>query len=80
MSGVGPGLQASGSMPVFDYDENDIETLEKEIEQVIRAGTAKTQQFGGDYQDDNLINLQTGTNKPKTANKRPLAGKRQRII
>lgn len=42
MNGVGPGLQVSGSMPVFDYDENDIETLEKEIEQVIRAGTAKT--------------------------------------
>jgi hypothetical protein len=43
MSGIGPGLQASGSMPVFDFDENDIETLEKEIEQVMRAGTAKTQ-------------------------------------
>jgi len=42
MNGAGPGLQASGSMPIFDYDENDIVTLEKEIEQVIRAGTAKT--------------------------------------
>ena len=29
-----------------DYDENDVELLEKEIEQVIRCGTAKTNVYG----------------------------------
>jgi hypothetical protein len=57
IGGMGPGLKESGSVPVFDYDENDVETLEKEIEQVIRCGTAKTFGGVGNLSNPNLMNL-----------------------
>ena len=58
------------------YDENDVQLLEREIEHVIRCGTAQHQQ-----RDPNIINVNTG-GKPRTAAtaKRPQNGKRRRNI
>lgn len=49
-------------MPAFDgfqgnQDENDVELLEKEIDQMMRAGTARPQAKSG----VSLTNLLTGT-------------------
>ena len=57
------------------YDENDVQLLEKEIEQVIRCGTAQHQQ-----RDPTIINVNTGA-KPRTAatNKRPTNKRRRNI-
>jgi hypothetical protein len=65
-----------------DYDENDVELLEKEIDQIIRCGTAKNK---NQVPNDNLgpFGLEQKQSKPRTAahGKRPLpAGKRRRII
>lgn len=71
------------------YDEQDVETLERETADVIRCTTAKTtgneQQLHGltpmiaGHGNPRLMNVQT---KPHTAgmNKRAGAGKRRRIL
>ena len=55
--------------------------LEKEIEQVIRAGTAKPNNLLNGGGIEGLTNLQTGTMKPRAvSSKRPMGAKRQRIL
>jgi hypothetical protein len=63
------------------YDENDVELLEKEIEQVIRCGTAKP-----NVQDNmfgSTVPINQRGQKPRTAagpKRPPAGGKRRRII
>jgi len=65
------------------YDENDVELLEKEIEQVIRCGTAKP--VNQDFMFEKTVPLGMGYKgqKPRTAagpKRPPAGGKRRRII